>query len=68
MVNFSQIARTYFPHLSVRNASRSLSRWIKRCPELWNELNSLGHIKGQRYLTPRMVNRINYYLGDPDTN
>ncbi|MGL4293425.1 MAG: DUF4248 domain-containing protein [Bacteroidales bacterium] len=65
MISFAEIARTYFPHLQAKCASRSLTRWIQRCPDLWEELTRLGRSKGQRHLTPQMVNRIYYFLGTP---
>lgn len=64
-ISFMEIAKLYFPLQKRKSATNSLSRWIKRCPDLSAELKSLGFKTGQRLFTPRMVNRIYYHFGEP---
>ena len=65
LISFNQVAKSYFPLQNDKSASNSLTRWIRRCPDLHRELSELGLKAKQRFFTPRMVNRIYYHLGEP---
>lgn len=65
LVSFNQVAKSYFPFQTNKSASNSLTRWLRRCPELHRELSELGLKARQRFFTPHMVNRIYYHLGEP---
>ena len=43
----------------------NLKRWIDRNESLKNELTETGYIEGQRVFTPRQVELVFRYLGEP---
>lgn len=65
MIRFRDIALRYFPDHQSTTATKHLKRWIQRCPPLKTELLETGFLPRQRYLTPHMVERIYYHLGEP---
>lgn len=64
-LSMSELAVLYFPHSSVKSASTQLKRWIAYNRTLQDELNATGYRNGQRMLTPKQVDLIVYYLGEP---
>lgn len=66
MKTFKSVAKAYFPDKSERNASQTLSRWIKRCKPLNQLLDQSGFRSGQRYMTVPQCKHIYYFLGEPD--
>ncbi len=62
-----QLALLYFPGTRPEAAVRRLSRWIRNCTPLYDELNrnsrSFDH---RQQLTIHEVRRIVYYLGEPE--
>lgn len=61
----SDLAMLYNPHMSVREALRLLMRWIVRNEALCRELEEMGYRKNSKILTPREVEVITRYLGEP---
>lgn len=65
MKTFKSLAKAYFPEKSDKNASQTLSRWIRKCTPLNEALAKAGYRQGQRYVTVPQCDCIYYYLGDP---
>lgn len=65
MKKFHEIAMLYFPESKRVSAVQMLSRWIRRCTSLHNDLKKTGYQRGQRYLSRVQVERIYYHLGEP---
>jgi len=55
----------YFPNISKKSASIQLSRWLKINVELNKNLSVYGFKNGQKLLTPKQVELIVNYLGEP---
>ncbi|NDW12620.1 DUF4248 domain-containing protein [Bacteroides sp. 214] len=60
-----ELARLYSPHDCIRNALRTLYRWMRRNAQLMQELDRVGYNKYARKFTPREVELIVKYLGEP---
>lgn len=65
LIRFKEVAQSYFPQQNNKSASNSLTRWIRRCPDLHRELTELGLKARDRFFTSRMIDRIHYHLGEP---
>lgn len=65
MLSYRKLAEMYFPDIQPRSAANQLSRWIRRCRPLFEELQTMGYRPRLRYLSSRQVNKIYYYLGEP---
>lgn len=61
----NEIAMQYFPYSTSRSASNQLRKWIDIHSTLKNELLNNGWTNGCRFLTPKQVKLIYYYLGEP---
>lgn len=61
----TELALRYNPGLSPKAAWKKLQHWIDLCQPLKDELLRLGYTGRQRIFTPRQVNRIVHYLGEP---
>lgn len=62
----SELAMLYFPDcLSSTTAVKHLMGWIRRNEMLKKKLKELGYVKVARILTPKEVEAIVYYLGEP---
>ncbi len=61
----SELARLYFPNSDVNAARKRLMRHICLCRELHEKLVALGMTTNQRHFTPKQVEEILYYLGEP---
>ena len=61
----TELAQLYCPRLTADAAWRKLKRWIALNGDLTQELQKLGYTHSQRTFTPRMVEHIFYYLGEP---
>ena len=62
----TDLAMAYFPNsTSKETARRNLQRWIKRNPELRENLQASGYRATQHYLSPRQVKIIYDMLGEP---
>ncbi len=61
-----ELALLYFPHSTDPHvAVNHLISWIKRCKQLYEELEGMGYIKTSKYFSPREVKTIVRYLGEP---
>lgn len=61
-----ELAMLYFPEArSVKTATNRLGRWLKLCGGLLPALCEAGYTARQKYLTPRQVEIIFYFLGEP---
>lgn len=65
MISYRKLAEMYFPNIQSRCATNQLSRWIRRCKPLFDELMMLGYRPRLRYLSSPQVSKIYYYLGEP---
>ena len=60
------LAMMYFPDArSVKSATNRLARWLKLYVGLLPALQETGYTPKQKRLTPRQVEIIFYYLGEP---
>lgn len=62
---WQELAILYAPDLTPESAGKRLSSWIRFNPKLTHELQESGWKKGQRVLTPRQVQILIKYLGEP---
>lgn len=62
---YGELAQLYFPNISKKSASAQLRRWILFNELLNEELRSVGMKKGQRILSPKQVDILIKYLGEP---
>lgn len=61
----TELAQLYCPDLTAGAAWRKLKRWIGLNRDLTQKLQKLGYTHSQRTFTPKMVEHIFYYLGEP---
>ena len=61
----TELAQRYCPLLTPDAAWRKLKRWINLNTELTAQLRELGYTPSQRSFTPKMVEHIFHYLGEP---
>lgn len=62
----SELAWLYFPTAnSAHTAVNHLMAWVRRNPDLVNGLHKLGHRKSAKFFTPKEVDLIIEYLGEP---
>ena len=61
----TELAQRYCPQLTPDAAWRKLKRWINLNTELTAQLRELGYTPSQRSFTPKMVEQIFHYLGEP---
>ena len=63
-----ELAHLYCPHSrSKGHAARDeFMDWVKRCTPLYVKLQELGYKASLHSFTPKMVDYIFYYLGEPD--
>ena len=60
-----ELSRKYNPHLCDRSAQRALMKWIEHNKELSEKLLSTGFKKMDRLFTPKQVEMIISFLGEP---
>jgi hypothetical protein len=60
-----ELAALYNPNECIAVALQTLYRWMKGNPALMEDLERLHYNKFRRVFTPREVERIVYYLGEP---
>jgi hypothetical protein len=61
----SELALCYHPHLSPPAAWRQLRQWIRFNPGLQEALRQAGYVPGCRCFTPRQVECIVRFIGEP---
>ena len=60
-----ELALMYFPKSSPRTAVNHLMSWIRRCTQLWQQLQAMGYKVTCKTFTPREVRAIVEQLGEP---
>ena len=60
-----ELALMYFPDSSPRTAVSHLMSWIRRCTQLWQQLQETGYETTCKTFTPRQVKAIVEQLGEP---
>lgn len=61
----TELARLYFPDAATQSALRMLNRYMHRAVGLLDELRAAYYRPDDRHLTPRQVQIIYAYLGEP---
>ena len=61
----AELALLYQPFSTPETAVKTLNRWIKGCPQLVSELESLNYYPKRRTFLPREVEAIVKHLGEP---
>lgn len=64
-ISKKQLALLYFPSDTPRTASAHLMRWIRRNTKLSQALALAGYRCRDKYFSPRQVELIYEYLGEP---
>lgn len=64
-MNKTDLARQYFPEATPQSALRMLNRYMHRAVGLLDELYRAFYRPDDRHLTPRQVQIIYNYLGEP---
>jgi hypothetical protein len=62
---YGELALLYFPHSTKKSATTQLRRWIRRSDELLRMLKQVGFAERQRILTPRQVEVVVQFVGEP---
>jgi hypothetical protein len=62
---YGELALLYFPNSTKKSATTQLRRWIRRNGELQRTLNQMGFTERQRILTPRQVEVVVQFVGEP---
>jgi Fic family protein len=62
---YAELALLYFPNSTKKSATSQLRRWIRRNGELRNTLAQIGFAERQRILTPRQVEVVVQFVGEP---
>ena len=60
-----ELALMYFPDSTPRTAVSHLMCWIRRCTQLWEQLQETGYEPTCKTFTPRQVKVIVEQLGEP---
>lgn len=61
----SELGLLYFPTSVPTTACKHIMSWIKNCTPLYLKLCEQGYQTKQKYMTPRQVELIFNYLGEP---
>ena len=64
--HFGLLAMLYYPHLSYKRAVHLFRQELRLTRGLLDALKALGYTETQRLFTPRQVQVIAEYLGEPD--
>lgn len=62
---YGELALLYFPNSTQKSASVQLRTWIRLNENLKTELLATGFTPGKKVLTPKQVELIVFYLGEP---
>jgi hypothetical protein len=62
---YCELALLYFPNSTKKSATTQLRRWIRRSDELLRTLKQVGFAERQRILTPRQVEVVVQFVGEP---
>ena len=61
----SELALMYFPYSTPHCAVNHLMSWLNRCQPLSEQLMATGYTKSAKYFTPRQVEIIVGFIGEP---
>ncbi len=61
----AELAQMYFPDSTPATAVKRLMAWTRKCAPLLESLRLTGYTPICKMLTPRQVETIVHYLGDP---
>lgn len=64
-LTMKELSIMYFPNSTVKAAGTQLKRWFNYNKELRAALEATGYFDGQRILSPRQVELVFHYLGEP---
>jgi hypothetical protein len=62
---YGELAQLYFPTIAKQSATVQFRRWIRINNNLLDELNLAGFKRYQKMLTPKQVEIIIKYIGEP---
>lgn len=62
---YGELAQLYFPQISKHSATIQFRRWILLNEKLHEELSASGHKRWQKILTPKQVEIIIHFIGEP---
>ena len=62
---FGRLALLYYPHLSYKRAVHLFRQELRLTRGLLDALKAVGYRENQRVLTPRQVQVIEEFLGEP---
>lgn len=62
---YGELAQMYFPQITKQSATIQFRRWIRLNEKLQDALISSGHRRWQKLLTPKQVEIIIHYIGEP---
>lgn len=65
VVSQTELANSYFPDLSEKQARRAFRSLMERNLRLMRELKATGYQPRQRYLSPNQRDLIYHYIGLP---
>lgn len=66
MFTKGELAQAYLPGIDPRSAVNRLMAWVKRNAELMQDLQATGYYATQKYFSPRQVEILVAYLGEPE--
>lgn len=62
---YGELAQIYFPQITKQSATVQFRRWIRINEELQKELKDSGFKRFQKLLTPKQVEIIIKFIGEP---
>jgi hypothetical protein len=62
---YGELAQMYFPTITKQSATVQFRRWIRINNKLLDELSLAGFKRYQKMLTPKQVEIIVRYIGEP---
>lgn len=62
---YGELAQLYFPQIAKPSATIQFRRWIRLNEKLQEELAASGHKRWQKLLTPKQVEIIIRFIGEP---
>ena len=62
---YGELAQLYFPQITKQSATIQLRRWIRINEKLREALIASGYRRWQKILTPKQVEIIIHFIGEP---
>lgn len=60
-----ELAMLYFPDTDPKTATNHLMRWLNRSPALLEKLKDMHYRRSDKFFTPRQVDLVVDFLGEP---